>query len=47
MPSPGFEPESSDREPEMIGRTTPQGHNSKKRDIVFKGCYELFQKLMC
>lgn len=25
MPSPGFEPESSDRKSEMIGRTTPQG----------------------
>ena len=26
MPSPGFEPESSDRKSEMIDRTTPQGH---------------------
>ena len=25
MPSPGFEPESSDRKSEMIDRTTPQG----------------------
>ena len=26
VPSPGFEPESSDRKSEMIDRTTPQGH---------------------
>jgi hypothetical protein len=39
MLPPGFEPESSDRKSEMIGRTTPQepNHMTKNKMPLFKG----------
>ena len=33
MPRPGFEPESSPRKGEMMGRTTPTGHIWARRDF--------------
>lgn len=36
MPGSGFEPESSPREGDMIGRTTPTGHVMKDLSSVFK-----------
>ena len=35
LPPPGFEPESSDRKSEMIGRTTPQGLDFKGKSTPF------------
>lgn len=36
LPPPGFEPESSGRKPEMIGRTTPQGPSRGTTRSCFK-----------
>ncbi len=36
MPGSGFEPESSPREGDMIGRTTPTGRGKEVLALVFK-----------